>query len=489
MGGGRGRRQWRQQLRLEQVRSANRGSEPLPDPVVVSVREVVAGSAACALPDPLADPVAAVRSMPGEVSRQGLHVLARDLIEQELPDGYLGEEPLEDTAEDRAEDTAEDTAEAEDGAVDTAQPAEEDLAGAGADPGDGVREDARQDADAAEEAPGSGLGRVVDVFVGARRLAGWSLWLQLAAAAHLIARWQSSPPIVQGAFDAPDPSDPRSRGLAQRLWRVVSDLEIWGPVQTGDLAEAFVASEIAAAAGLSHYGAGQLVDAARALFMSPRLPRTRALLRAGLLDWTKLCTILSATAALADEVCALVEAAVISDADLAVAEPLDVLADPTRPGAPLPALARVNNPTLRAQLHAATAAIDAEAANRRAGKARAERTVWGTPQPDGMGKLELITGQEQVAAILTGLDQAAAAGKAAGDPRRMNQIRCDHAVHLLTDGAFAEPAPTRPPRPQTTPTHPRTSPTHPPTSPASPASPAGPVAGRARGSGGGCRCG
>ena len=100
----------------------------------------------------------------------------------------------------------------------------------------------------------------------------------------------------------------------------------------------------------------------------------------------------------------------------------------------------MNNPTLRAKLYEAIAAIDAEAAARRSRKARAERGVWGNPQPDGMGKLELITGQEQVAAILTGLDEAAAAAKAAGDPRRMDQIRCDHAVHLLTDGGFGADA-------------------------------------------------
>jgi hypothetical protein len=86
--------------------------------------------------------------------------------------------------------------------------------------------------------------------------------------------WQSSPPIVQGAFDAPRPADPRCQGLAERLWQVVGDLEIWGPVDTHDLAESFVASEIAAAAGLSHYNAGQVVDAARALFLSTRLTRT-----------------------------------------------------------------------------------------------------------------------------------------------------------------------------------------------------------------------
>src|SRR6185436_3718573 len=137
---------------------------------------------------------------------------------------------------------------------------------------------------------------------------------------------------------------------ARRLWRVVAQLEIWGPVDTGDLAEEFVAAEVSAAAGLSHYGAKNVVDAARTLFMTERLPRTRQLLRAGLLDWTKLRTILITTQALDDMVCRLVEAVVIPDADLAVADPLDTLADPARPGRDLPAVARLTNPALQAAL-------------------------------------------------------------------------------------------------------------------------------------------
>ena len=247
---------------------------------------------------------------------------------------------------------------------------------------------------------------------------------------------------MEGAF--PEPSDTGSSpGLAERLWRLVGELDIWGQLDTSALAEEFVASEIAAAAGLSHYGAGQVVEASRTLFMTSRLPRTRQLLRAGLLDWTKLCTIVAATRDLDDEVAALVEARVIPDAELAATDPvdlLDVLADPERPGLPLPEVARLNNPTLQARLHEATAAIDAEAAARRAEKARTRRAVHGTPLPDAMGRFELTTGQEQVAAILVGLDRAVSTAKRAGDKRTADQIRCDQAVHLLTGGAYGKDA-------------------------------------------------
>ena len=44
------------------------------------------------------------------------------------------------------------------------------------------------------------------------------------------------------------------------------------------------------------------MDAARVLFMTDRLPRTRQLLRAGLLDWTKVRTVLTCTQGLDDQV-------------------------------------------------------------------------------------------------------------------------------------------------------------------------------------------
>jgi hypothetical protein len=283
------------------------------------------------------------------------------------------------------------------------------------------------------------LGQIVDVFVGARRLSGWALWLQLAAAAHLVSRWQSSPPIVDGAL--PDLVEDRGSAgspagaLARRLWRVVAEVDVWGPIDTSDLAEEFVAAEISAAAGLSHYGSRNVVDAARTLFMSERLPRTRQLLRAGLLDWTKLRTILTTTQPLVDEVCQLVEAAVIPDGDLMIADPLDTLADPACPGRDLPRVARLTNPALQAALTEAITAIDAEAAARRAAEARRERYVSAKPLPDAMGRIDITTRQEEVVAVLAGLDHAVAAAKHAGDTRTADQIRTDHAIHLLTEGA------------------------------------------------------
>src|SRR4051795_8826123 len=219
------------------------------------------------------------------------------------------------------------------------------------------------------------LGEVVDAVISARRLAGWSLWVELAAVARLITVWKGHPPILDERLRS-DPCKDCDPGLAARLHRVIADLELdirpWQspPLNTAQLAEEVVVNEVAAATGLSFTRARQRVDAATALFLTDRLPRTAALLQAGLIDETKLRTVLSGTADLDDHTCRMVEARVISPADVEVADPLDVRADPqdlsARPGAELPAVTRMTNPALERALRAAVLAVDAEAAARRA---------------------------------------------------------------------------------------------------------------------------
>jgi hypothetical protein len=293
------------------------------------------------------------------------------------------------------------------------------------------------------------LGGVVDAVMGARRLAGWSLWVELAAIARLITVWRGHPPILDERL-RPDPCEDVDPGLAARLHRVIADLELdirpWQspPLNTAELAEEFVVNEIAAATGLSFTRARQRIDAALALFLTDRLPRTALLLQAGLLDETKLRTVLSNTAELDDQICRIVEARVIADADLEVADPLDVCADPqdplSRPGTALPAVTRMTNPALERALRAATLTVDAEAAARRAAKARRLRHVRATALPDGLGALTVETGQEIVAAIVNDLDACVASAKAGGDWRRPDEIRCDELVHRMTLGAFGTPA-------------------------------------------------
>jgi Domain of unknown function (DUF222) len=285
---------------------------------------------------------------------------------------------------------------------------------------------------------------VLDAVLGARRLAGWALWVELAAIAKLITAWRGAPPVLYARLE-PDPSEASEPGLAERLQRVVSDLDLSclpdsAPLDTAELAEEFVLSEVAAATGLSFYRTRQYVDAAIALFLTDRLPRTAVLLRAGLLDWTKLQTLISGTAGLDEQTCRVVEARVINDDDVDVADPLDVHADPAHPGTALPAVTKMTNPALERAVTREVQAVDAEAAARRAQKAREQRSVTAKPLADGMGRLEVRTGQEIIAAILGDLDNQVASAKATGDARRPDQIRCDELVHRMTFGAYGAPA-------------------------------------------------
>ena len=84
--------------------------------------------------------------------------------------------------------------------------------------------------------------------------------------------------------------------------------------------------------------------------------------------------------------------------------------------------------------------IDAEAAARRAAKARQKRLVYAEALPDGMGRVSVETGREAVTAIIGDLDGCVATAKAGGDTRTPDQIRADELVHRMSLGAFGTPA-------------------------------------------------
>ncbi len=121
--------------------------------------------------------VETVRGMPSEAAREALLDLASDVLTDRLLDDRFP--PVPGTSESEPSES---------------EPFESEPAASAAEHGASL------------------LGEIVDVFVGARRLAGWSLWLQLAAAAHLVGRWQSSPPIVDGAL--PDLAEEADAGCS-----------------------------------------------------------------------------------------------------------------------------------------------------------------------------------------------------------------------------------------------------------------------------------
>src|SRR3954468_9868530 len=118
--------------------------------------------------------VSTVRGMPSEAGREAL---------QDLAAGVLGDELLDDRFPPDTQGTTSNPSHSSD----SSDSCDSDLS---------VSSSAAWQPPSPEERAERGaalLGQIVDVFVGARRLAAWSLWLQLAAAAHLIGRWQASP--------------------------------------------------------------------------------------------------------------------------------------------------------------------------------------------------------------------------------------------------------------------------------------------------------
>ncbi len=127
--------------------------------------------------------------------------------------------------------------------------------------------------------------------------------------ARLVSAWQGAPPVLDERV-GPDPCADADPALAARLQSVITGLGVFVPtgdyLDTAELADEFVAAELSAAAGMSGSAAWEDVRAGLVLFTTNRLPRTGVLLRAGLLDRTKLRTVLTGTGDIIDDagVCA-----------------------------------------------------------------------------------------------------------------------------------------------------------------------------------------
>ena len=179
--------------------------------------------------------------------------------------------------------------------------------------------------------------------------------------------------------------------------------------------DASVVTEVALACRTSQYAAWQRLRAADALITDARLPRTAALLEAGLLDWAKVAEMVRGTADLPAAAATAVEARVADR------------------------LLETNVPTLRRALTAAVAAVDAQAHQDRSVHERERRSVTTRPgsEPlDGMGHIEVYAPLDAVAAVAATLDAAVASARAAGDPRSAGEVRCDELVSRVTGGAW-----------------------------------------------------
>ncbi|MGO4597654.1 HNH endonuclease signature motif containing protein [Terrabacter sp. 2RAF25] len=176
--------------------------------------------------------------------------------------------------------------------------------------------------------------------------------------------------------------------------------------------ERVVAEEIALATGV---GVGE-VSRRLALATAPRRHRrVLAALRAGGTSLYRAVQVASETVRLSDADVAAVEEAVLA---------------PSRDGRP------VGQRTFTARLTRAVASVDARGAEERRAHAKARRGVFGRMVGDGMGCLTLTADAGTVAAILDRLDTQARAARGGGDPRTLDQLRCDLATHALLRDAL-----------------------------------------------------
>jgi hypothetical protein len=134
------------------------------------------------------------------------------------------------------------------------------------------------------------------------------------------------------------------------------------------------------------------------------------------------------------------ETAPLSDADVATVEAA-VLA-PSRDGWP------VTQRTFMTRLRRAVASVDPRGTDERRARAKTRRGVFGRFIEDGMGCLTVVALADAVAAVMNRLDTDARALRGAGDPRTLDQLRCDLATEALlrghleahTGGADTDPA-------------------------------------------------
>ncbi len=172
-------------------------------------------------------------------------------------------------------------------------------------------------------------------------------------------------------------------------------------------ADRVVSEEIALATGV---GIGE-VARRLSLATAPRRHRTiLAALRSGATTLHRALQIASETTDLPDADVAAVEEAVLA---------------PARDGRPL------SQRTFVTRLRRAIASVDGRGSDERRADARSRRGVFGRLTGDGMGCLTLVADADAVAAVMDRLDAQARAARGAGDPRTLDQLRCDLATEAL----------------------------------------------------------
>ena len=176
-------------------------------------------------------------------------------------------------------------------------------------------------------------------------------------------------------------------------------------------AERVVTEEISLATGV---GAGEV---ARRLAVATAPRRHRVMLAALGEGATSLHRVLQVAA----------DTNLLCDADVATVH--EAVLAPSRDGRV------VGQRTFTARLRRAVASVDQRGSQERRARARARRGVFGRMTADGMGYLTLTADGPSIAAVLDRLDTTARSLRGNGDPRTLDQLRCDLATHALLGGS------------------------------------------------------
>ncbi|WP_088315156.1 HNH endonuclease signature motif containing protein [Kineosporia sp. R_H_3] len=240
----------------------------------------------------------------------------------------------------------------------------------------------------------------ISAFAAARRVANHALALEVAAAAQVVTAWAGRTPSL-----------PR-RTRSGRL--LMDDQDV--------LVDSAVATELAAAAGITVGMAASRIEAAAVLVIDKKLPLTAQALEQGRLDWARLRLVLSRTRDLTAENAQTVEAMLYATRGV-----LDG------------GIRRFEN-----ALTAAILAVDADAEAKRRTRNRKGRRVSIQTTDDGGALFTAVGPGEAITAAYNGLDAAARYLRANGDSRTLDQLRHDLFVTGCTSGYLPVPADTLP---------------------------------------------
>lgn len=266
---------------------------------------------------------------------------------------------------------------------------------------------------------------LVDTVVGLTRLESWTV----AQRARVLGQLQ------QRTYD-----ELTRRGTATHQDSVGTTA--WASHRFDDarLAQRSVSTEVSLATGITPWAADRELDLAAGLAQHPRLAESLA---SGRIDRRRAELLLAETAVLDGTDQDRVVAAVVGDGTHASDHPDPAQRPPEVDQTLVRPLRRAGARLLELPPHVLRRAVrheveaaDPAAAARRESVARARRRVEHHWLPDASGEIRIVGPAVEVGAAFAAVDERARALRREGDPRNLEQLRCDVALGQLSRGAF-----------------------------------------------------